>query len=152
MKKRSLILIMVLMLTLLFLSITAVSAQPNKPMACVVDIAYDPGVDPCWQGTVSDCPIAGDITVCENPAPVFRGKTEHFFEEFTIDTGKGVIKGIDAGVWNFSTFKFRVNGWVTSADGDWAYLVGYKLHEMGTTSDPAAGMPVIASNVAMTLH
>ena len=61
-------------------------------MACVVDIAYDPGVDPCWQGTVRDCPIAGDITVCENPAPIFWGKTEHFFEEFTIDTGKGVIK------------------------------------------------------------
>jgi hypothetical protein len=152
MKKRTFILIMALVLILLFLSMTAVSAQPNKPMECVVDAAFDPGVDPqCWHGMVSGCPIAGEVTICENPA-IFPGKTEHFFEEFTIHTGQGDIYGIDAGVWNFATFKFRANGWVTSATGDWAYLVGYKLHEMGTSSNPDDGFPVTITNAEMTLH
>ena len=152
MKKRLLIMMIVLMLTLLFSSITAVSAQPNKPIACVVDLTFDPDVNNnCWLGTVSGCDIAGDITICELP-PYFVGKTEHFFEEFTIEPSSGgEIRGVDAGVWNFTTFNFRANGWVTDASEGWEYLVGYKLHEMGTTSDPAV-MPMTASNVPMTLH
>lgn len=152
MKNRMLILMMVLMLTLLFSSITAVSAQPNKPMECVVDLTFDPKVnDNCWLGKVSGCSIAGQITICELP-PYFVGKTEHFYEEFTIEPNSGgEIYGVDAGVWNFSTFKFRANGLVTGASPEWEDLVGFKLHEIGTTSDPY-DLPMTASNVAMTLH
>jgi len=153
MKKKLLLLMAVLMLALLSSSVTAVSAQPNKPIACVVDLTYDPDVNPnCWLGEVSGCSIAGTITICEKP-PIYTGKTEHFFETFTIEPySGGVINGEDAGVWSFVTFKFRANGWVTSASTEWGDLVGFKFHEMGTTSDLADGFPLTASNVAMTLH
>jgi hypothetical protein len=152
MKKKLLLLMTVLMLALLSSSVTAVSAQPNKPIACVVNLTYDPDVNPnCWLGVVSDCSIAGPIEICEKPARL-PGKTEHFFETFTIwpDSG-GEINGEDAGVWSFVTFKFRANGWVTSASPEWGDLVGFKLHEMGSTSDPSV-MPLTATNVVMTLH
>ncbi len=54
-------------------------------------------------------------------------------------------------VWNFATFKFRANGWVTKASPQWAGLVGAKFHEMGTTSDPAF-WPVTGFGTEMTLH
>jgi hypothetical protein len=89
---------------------------------------------PVWLGTVS-----GDIngTVKFQPLPANSyvvGSVKHFYEIFTITTSAGVISGYDVGVWNFSTFKFRAEGWVTSATGDWAGLTGYKYHEMGYTT------------------
>jgi hypothetical protein len=153
MKKRSLILMTVLMLTLLSLPITAVSAQPNKHIECVADATFDLA-DPsyCWHGKVSGCSISGHVDICELPA-IFPGHTEHFFETFTIvpDSG-GEIRGVDAGVWNFSTSKFRANGWVTYASEEYEYLVGFKLHEMGTVSGPDEYGIYTISNAAMTLH
>ena len=154
MKKRSLILISVLIATLLFSSIAVASAKPNasRPINCVVDITFDPEVGLFWYGTVSGCSLEGTIQFVEKPENYVSGKAEHFFEDFTIwPASGGEIIGTDAGVWNFSTFKFRANGWVTSASEDWAYLVGYKFHEMGTTSNPDE-LPLTAPNTTMTLH
>jgi hypothetical protein len=153
MKKRSLLLMTVLMVALLSTSITAVSAKPGAagPVECVVDIAVDPSVGDFWSGTVTGCSLAGKIEFVEKPTNYVVGKTEHFFESFTIwPTGGGEIHGDDAGVWNFSTYKFRANGWVTDASEKWAYLVGYKFHEVGITSNPDE-LPITASGVRMKL-
>lgn len=152
MKKRSFILMAVLMLALLFSSIAAVSAQAGAPIECVVDLKYDPSVGPYWDGTISECSLQGSIRIWETDENYFAGKTEHFFETFTIwpESG-GEINGEDAGVWNISTFNFRANGWITSASPEWEYLVGYKFHEMGRTSDPSV-IPLTASNITMKLH
>jgi hypothetical protein len=65
------------------------------------------------------------------------GKVEHYFEIFKITTATGEIWGHEKGVYNFmSNFKFNADGWVTSATGEWASLVGYKFHEIGWTTDP----------------
>ena len=131
------------MLALVFASASGVSATPSDPdgftceMAASFDLAV-PGAH--WEGTVTGCKIQGTIEVFELPAS-FVGNTEHFFETYTITTSTGVISGVDQGVWGFNTFKFRANGWITEATGDWSYLSGYKLHESGYTSavPPAEG-------------
>jgi hypothetical protein len=151
MKKGLLILITALMVVLLFVSISAVLAQPNAHGAieCVTDIAYD---GDHWSGTVAECSLAGDLADGAVPGEYFEsGKTLHFSETFTIwpDSG-GEIHGKDRGVWNFSTLKFRANGWVTDASEDWAHLVGYKFHEMGTTSNPDV-IPITAADTLMRL-
>ncbi len=66
-------------------------------------------------------------------ATVF-GSVEHYFEDFAIITNHGTIRGVDSGVWSFTTFNFRATGVVISADGDWAFLAGYTVSQKGTTS------------------
>jgi len=107
---------------------------------------------PMWLGTVS-----GDIngSVKFQPQPAYSyvvGSVKHFYEIFTITTISGdVISGYDVGVWNFSTFKFRAQGWVTSATGAWAHLVGYKYHEMGVTTEFPPPTGVITGTGSMFL-
>ena len=159
MKKGSLILIIVLMVALLFASISAVSAQPGAsvPIECVLDITYDeysPG-EFYWDGTVTgpECSVEGTIRFDAVPEEYFdAGKTTHFAEEFTIEPySGGVIYGKNLGVWTFSTFKYRANGWVTDATAEWAHLVGFKYHESGTTSNPADGFPLTAPDGMMKM-
>jgi opacity protein-like surface antigen len=155
MKKKLVALLTVLMVIWMSSSITAVSAQPNasRPIKCVVDIqTNEPGIQPDWYGTVSGCILEGNITFTETNENYVAGKTGHFFEDFVIHPASGgEIVGYNGGVWNFSTFKFRANGYVTSASEEWAYLVGYKYHEMGVTSSPDE--PIIyALGTMMTLH
>jgi hypothetical protein len=114
---------------------SAKSCEP-KPLVCTFVLTFDPNApDPHWEG-----PIAGDIVgtmqMYERWSDNYVvGGTEHYFEDFIITTSNGdVIKGYDKGVWNFATFKFRDIGWVTEASGDWAFLVGYHVLGMGTTT------------------
>jgi hypothetical protein len=156
MKKGTLIVLTVLMVALLFVLTSAVSAKPNESgsMECVLNIAYDEYApeDFYWLGTVTGCSIAGTIKFWEEDLNYVVGKTEHFFEVFTIEPDSGgVINGRDEGVWNFSTFKFRANGCVTDASEEWAHLVGNKYHEMGTTSNPDEGLPITAPGGMMRL-
>jgi hypothetical protein len=136
--KKILAITLVCLLVLPFLSVQAVSAQGPKTIYCDQMIVYPltPTEDPHWIGTLSGCGLAGTVEFWETPSNFVVGKTEHYFEIFKITTPTGIISGWDNGVWNFSTFKFRAEGRVTAADGEWADLVGYKLHEMGTTTDP----------------
>jgi hypothetical protein len=151
MKKRSLLLITVLMVALLFVSSPAIAAQPSASgtIECVLDITYDDyGDGVYWYGTVtgSECSVEGTIRIDAVPAEYFdAGKTLHFAEEFTIwpDSG-GAIKGKDWGVWNLSTFKYRANGWVREASDEWAHLVGSHYHGMGVTGNPDDGLPITA--------
>jgi hypothetical protein len=88
---------------------------------------------PHWVGTVTG-DVSGTVEFWESPDNRIVGKVMHFYESFRIKTSTGVIEGYDVGLWTFSTFKFHAEGFVTSATGDWAGLVGYKYHEMGYTS------------------
>ncbi len=141
MKKGTLKLIAVLIVALLFVPFSAVSAGSNAPFKCGLDITYDDWDVPdeyYWSGFLSDCELEGTISFYAVPDEyAFAGKTMHFVETFIIepDIG-GEIKGKNWGVWNMSTFKFRANGWVMDASPQWEYLVGAKYHEMGTTSPP----------------
>lgn len=157
---------LIAMLALLLTSASTPSAPMQRPISCVIDIQVvcDVYNDECpggrWEGPISGCILEGmTIQFWETERNFFPGHTEHFFEDFYImDTqGSVVISGHNAGVWNFSTFKFRANGWVEQATGPWAYLQGYKFHEMGTTSDPdlwdpANGVTITGFGTVMTLH
>ena len=77
------------------------------------------------------------------------GTVAHFYEVFTLflgqDTnprieplpGESYITGTDAGVYNLKTGFFMADGWVTDASPDYEYLIGYKYHERGVTTDPS---------------
>lgn len=164
MKKGSLILVSVLMIALLFVSSSAVSAQPDDPGAikCDLDITFNGAY---WSGTVAgvECSVEGtirfDAVRDENRFRPNRENlsTKHFVEEFTIWPGSSEmagdvwIKGKNCGVWNFSTFKYRARGWVTDTSIEWADLVGSQYHEMGTTSNPSDGLPLLAPGGNMKL-
>jgi hypothetical protein len=93
-----------------------------------------------WEGTVDECILKGTIMFVPDPLnpTIFKKKTIHFFELFTISPeGGGKIHGTTAGVGHFSPpFQFRANGWVTGAEGGWEHLIGNKYFEMGTSTDP----------------
>lgn len=150
MRKVAVAALAVCMMALVFASVPAVSAasEEDAPMVCSMTATFDLSTpsEP-WKGSLTGCAIAGSLLVYEKPDVFFAGNTEHFFEDFVITTSTGVISGVDQGVWDFTTFKFRANGWVTDATGDWSYLVGYKLHESGHTSavPPLEGTLVILS-------
>jgi hypothetical protein len=139
---------------LLLASSPAVAARPSAAgtIECVLDITYN-GL--FWLGTVSgpECSVAGTIRFDAVPEEYsYPGKTMHFVEEFTIrpDAG-GVIYGKNWGVWNMSTFKYRAQGWVREASDEWAYLVGSQYHEMGKTSNPDDGLPLLAPDGKMKI-
>lgn len=89
---------------------------------------------PHWEGKITGG-LIGDIAFWENPA-TFPGLTEHFNETFYITTSSGtVITGFDLGVYNLNMFRFRANGGITDSSApDYAYLVGYGVHENGITT------------------
>lgn len=90
--------------------------------------------DTChWEGPMTG-DIEGTIEFWETAANFFPGTTEHYFETMKITTSSGVITGTNQGVFNFGTLKFRSNAVVDDATGDWAYLVGYKMHFSGVTT------------------
>ncbi|HMA05791.1 MAG TPA: hypothetical protein VKO45_07675, partial [Methanomicrobiales archaeon] len=118
------------MLALVLVSTPAVSAAEDEPLQGAMDAAFDltnyPACredDSCfWVGTVSG-DLVGGIEIHElwdqnyvvgKPGALLG--IEHFFETFTIDLGSGRwVSGVDAGVWNQETGKFRANGWVMDA-------------------------------------
>ena len=160
--KKNLFALMIVLALLAAVSISAVSAESNGPIECVLDITYDDHdgtgnpEDLYWLGTLANCELAGAIKfVAVPPEYAESGKALHFVELFTIypDSG-GEIYGKNWGVWNFSTFKFRANGWVRDASPEWEHLVGAKYHEIGTTT-PFFGnpedIPILAPDGAMKL-
>ena len=144
----------VLVLLLTSASTPSTATRSNNPISCVIDIQFDCVDGDCaWRGPITGCILSpGTIEFRETPLNRVAGKTEHFFEKFIIYAPGGTISGDDAGVWNFATFKFRANGWVTAASTPYADLVGAKFHEMGTTSDPDSTWPITGFGTVMTLH
>ena len=154
MKKKWLILTVGLMVSLFLASSSAVSAEPNKPIECRIDIAYDAhtecpdGWTSCWYGPVRDCTLEGleghIMFVAVRPLDWKQvGNTLHFFEEFTIYTDAGEIYGENAGIADQKKIKYRANGWVTGTNTtEWEHLVGSKFFEMGTVSVLSEDPPI----------
>jgi hypothetical protein len=127
MKSKRSIALLALIVTLAI--IPAALAQPNKPLRCGVHIELGPSG---WFGTVTG-DIEGTITI-ELLDVFFPGITEHYFEEWTIVTSTGTITIYQAGVWSFKSYKFKSDGYVSAATGDWAYLEGARVHTRGMTT------------------
>jgi hypothetical protein len=158
MKKRSWLLILLLMVAILFASISVVAAKPDSPGAIQCDLNitlddYDDGT--YWNGRVDgdECEIAGRIrffAVREEYA--CPGDTIHFVETFIIEPDSGgSIEGKNWGVWNLNTGQFRSHGWVMASE-EYPDLVGNQYHEMGTTSTTdLSERPIYATDGNMKL-
>ena len=163
MKKKTLILLSALLVTVLLVTGTAVASRQEDPGAskCTLDITFDDHGDGMyWLGSLSgpDCSVAGTIRF-DGLRNEYRdaGKTRHFVEAFTIWPGSNeqsgdYIRGKNCGVWNLTTFRYRARGWVTDVSSDqWAHLVGAQYHEKGVTGDPAGALPLEAPGGHATL-
>ena len=153
MKKKWLVLTVAVMVSLFLASSSAVSAEPNKPIECRIDIEYAahpqcPDGTTCWYGPVRDCTLEGlegHIRFVGVRLPDWKqvGNTLHFFEEFTIYTDAGEIYGENVGIADQKKIKYRANGWVTGTNtSEWEDLVGSKFFETGTVSVPAEPPPI----------
>ena len=136
MKKAAVVTLALALLMLIVPVAPAASAQPKRPLRCELWMQLSWGPPIQWQGTCTG-DIVGSIIVTEGTSS-FPGKTEHYSETFVITTDQGKIMGSDEGVWSFKTFKWRANGMITDATGDWAYLVGYNVHDIGSTTPLSA--------------
>lgn len=146
------------MFALVLMSTPMVGAQEATYLSGTMTMTFDASNFPActlddscfWQGTFGGG-LVGTVEVHEfwdqNYVVGNTGAglgTEHFFERFKITVGSDWISGVDNGVWNLNTLKFRANGWVTDASDGLSYLVGYKLHEMGVAELTATGYSATA--------
>lgn len=142
--KKIVALTLICVLVLPLMSVQTASAKGAGPKIIKCDQLITSGISNAadWVGTLSGCAIAGDVYYWEIPGQDYvvgakGGKIEHYFETFIITTETGTISGIENGVYHlYSNFLFQADGRVTSATGEWTYLVGYKFHEIGNTNDP----------------
>jgi hypothetical protein len=117
--------------------LVAGAAQAKAPLKCTADFYSDATMDHWEVALTGDIDGTMYVHGDESVEWFFPGKTEHFFETWiTYPDSGGWFSGTDGGVWSFVTFKFRANGWVTDASPEWRRLVGYKFHEVGTTTNP----------------
>ena len=135
-KVRKLIVLLALTLAFTLVSVPAVSAKPNKPLKCEISITLIwTDTEFYWDGTITG-DIEGTFIGTPDPLPSFPGSTEHFLETWVITTDAGNIELYQEGVWNFKTGKWRSNGMVTAASGDWMHLIGCNVHVRGVTTLP----------------
>jgi len=127
-------LIVLLVLAFTLVLSPAVSAQPMKPLRCEVSCSIDWGL-PGWKGEVTG-DIEGTITYTLDVSTVWvKDDIEHFYETWVIVTDEGTISGFNEGIYMLKNeYMWVANGRVTDATGEWAYLVGCKEHELGTTT------------------
>jgi hypothetical protein len=125
------------------LSVPAV-AKPccGEALKCTIELALDLDHlegEPDWDGVIAG-DVEGIYQLWERwdemffTGPEDDYATEHYFEDFVIDTGIGRIEGIDQGVFNFGNLKFHYTGSVTGATGDLDYLEGWLLHGQGVVT------------------
>ena len=132
--KESSLLLLALALTSVLMTAIIVNAKPLcGEMA--LDF-YGHIAPPVWRGTIS-----GDINgfmVFFNTGVKDVGQAHHFWEIWEIydkpwddPTKVLLIRGTDKGVVTWKNNKYRMNGVVTEATGDWTYLVGHNVHMSG---------------------
>ena len=139
----------ILMLTIMISPI--VSAKPSNLLKCDINLELNwdfigfGGSSPySWIGTVSG-DINGEIKVALIEAWFPAPGTEHFIEEWIIETDDGVIEGNTKGKWTMANYKWAANGEVTSATGDWEHLVGSRFQYRGTTTEFPVEPPTLVS-------
>jgi hypothetical protein len=130
---RRLIVLLALAFTLVLLP--AGMANAKEPLKCGISITLIWNGGFYWDGTITG-DITGTFIIAPDPVPPFPGKTEHFLETWVISTATGEIGLYQEGVWNMKTGRWRSNGIVTSATGDWTYLIGCNAHVRGVTEVP----------------
>ena len=99
-------------------------------------------IDPVWSGTISGDDINGKMFFY-NTGGKDVGQA-HFFEEtwlITDDDLNTLLTGTDSGVVSWANDKYRMNGVVTEAYGDYAHLVGHNVHMSGSITWQNIGTP-----------
>lgn len=132
-----LVAVMFAVMSVLSVPVVSAGADESAPLRCTIELSIDvAAADPVWEGPITGA-VEGTMQLREHWSENYVvGTTEHFFEDFVIYTADGsVIKGHDQGIWTFHTMKFRSQGFVTEATGDWAFLVGYRVLTTGFTSE-----------------
>jgi len=109
------------------------TTQAKKPLRCNISIALDWDLFQ-WNGTITG-DVVGNFTIFPDPDPSFPGILEHYVETWVVETDEGTLEIIQRGVWSFKTFKFKSNGKVIDASGDWEYLLGSPVHVRGVTTE-----------------
>jgi len=151
MKKWILILLTMLLVVFVFSALTASAGRPDPAgtIHCTTDITTDGGP---WFGTIEGCLLEGTVEYhAVEEEYFFPGHTMHFVETFIIHPASGgELYGKQYGVWNLSTLKFRANGWINDATGEWEEFVGYHYQEMGTTTNPDV-LPISTENTTLRI-
>jgi hypothetical protein len=138
--------VLIVCFLLLFVGVNSWSggASESESIRCEVSISlnWDSG-PPTWMGKIEG-DIEGELAINNiganfdypEPDPAEEDRIwEFYWEEWSIETDDGTITAIQAGVWNFETFKFLSNGPVVEATGEWEYLVGSTIYVTGVTSE-----------------
>ena len=150
-RKVSNLLMLTLALTSVLMTAITVNAKPSYGA-----MALDRGGpvhpeygSPGWSG-----PITGDINgymYFFNTGKKDAGQAHHFWEIWLITDGNGIeygntlLMGTDNGVVTWKNDKYRMNGVVTEANGDYEHLFGRNVHMSGIiTFDPDTGAPLTA--------
>ena len=126
--------------------VVAPTLRADSVLRGTMDLTFHPENlpdGPIWIGTISG-DINGDMSFI-NTGGAYRGSSEHFWEKWLITgTGGNMLAGTDKGVVVYANLTYRMNGEVTEATGDWAYLLGRPIHASGVLEFDAEGNLVAA--------
>jgi len=143
-------------------------AEAKKPLSGEMDLGFnltwtEPGTEaPVWVGTVTlddveygmaffNIGIGKPFDESPSPAVSFFGEVWEIYDVGTgvmdplgFERGDIVMMGRDAGVVSFNNNKYRMNGSVEEAFGDFLGWVGRNVHMSGTISFDDFGAPQFA--------
>ena len=145
MKYRKSIILLATALTLTIFLVAAVQAKPLRGEMALNLMAPGPEHPvygaPVWSGTITG-DINGDMYFYNWGIVKDVGQAHFFWETWLITDGNGnMLTGIDKGVVTWKNDRYRMNGVVTDASGDWAYLVGHNVHMSGDITWQNIGTP-----------
>ena len=144
--EKSKLLMLTIAITSVLMTAVIVNAEPLYGEMALYFTGPPP--NPVWSGT-----ITGDIDgemFFYNTGGKDVGQAHFFWEIWLITDGDGntLLTGTDTGVVSWANAKYRMNGIVTEAYGDYAHLIGHNVHMSGSiTFDPDTGLPATAPGV-----
>jgi hypothetical protein len=137
-------------LVLLFLAfaLAFIPGTQARPLRFTMHMKFNPfgtmdPTIPIWEGLLSGETDASMLFYAVGPIPPkdvgyyadnalgYEWAVHFFCEEWVIQIGDDYIKGYDKGCTVASNWKFRMNGEVTDATGEYAYLIGHQVHMHG---------------------
>ena len=149
--KASTLLMLALTLTSVLMTAVIVNAKPLYGEMALDFMAPGPvhpelGIPPVWSGT-----ITGDINgkmFFYNTGAKDVGQAHHFWEVWLItdENWNTLLTGTDKGVVSWANDKYRMNGVVTEAYGEYEHLIGHNVHMSGIITW-ADGTPATAPGI-----
>ena len=131
-------LIVLLALAFTLALVPAGTAQAKKPLRGTMEAEFNTAwkepslVIPIWVGSIYIEGTEYDI-IFYNIGLYVKGNANHFEEIWEIWDGEVLILGgYDKGVTTPANGKFRMNGIVEEASGDWETYIGRNVHMSGT--------------------